>query len=344
MTTLNTTVGTYAEQFAYNLQKRAHDLKQDLTIMSDSCKISKEHFEFLLNSATFKIDKSPLLKEDQIYECFYKEFNFYYLLFNKKLNSYYIDFFAGFEEGKKDLLDKITPVVDKVDSFVTWAIGIDNHGDLITKNIKIDAPGPIYPSFYPQLTTDIANLIQEYLASTASILLLIGKPGTGKTNFIRKVILDTNSDVLLTYNDDLAQRSDVLFTHFYDSKERFLIVEDADTYISARTEGNAAMKKLLNITDGLTSNKNKKVIFSTNLPNLASIDPALLREGRCFGVLHFDPHTKEEAKLVAKDLGFDEALLTKNTYTLAELFALKNPITSFHKEEKSYGGMGFVRQ
>ena len=137
--------------------------------------------------------------------------------------------------------------------------------------------------------------MKKYLESKSSILILIGPPGTSKTNFIRQLLSAANESVLLTYSEDL-KKADKLFSHFYDSPEKFLIIEDADTYIERRGDGNSNMKQVLNITDGLTANPSKKVIFSTNLPSLNRVDPALLRPGRCFEKLQFSRQIDGEFK------------------------------------------------
>ena len=44
--------------------------------------------------------------------------------------------------------------------------------------------------------------------------------------------------------------------------------------------------RILMIADGVVRAQNRKIIFTTNLPNIGSIDDALLRPGRCFATMH----------------------------------------------------------
>lgn len=205
-----------------------------------------------------------------------------------------------------------------------WVTGVDSCGDLITKELSIEIINSYNPALYPFMNgVDIKEYAKKFLESKSSILLLIGPPGTGKTNFIRQLLAATNESILLTYSEDL-KKMDSLFSYFYDSPERFLIIEDADTYIEKRENGNSNMKQLLNITDGLTANYKKRVIFSTNLPSLSMVDPALVRPGRCYDVLDFSAYTNEDLINACNSLNIDSSELDDKPYTLAELYSIKN--------------------
>lgn len=208
----------------------------------------------------------------------------------------------------------------------SWVTGVDNYGDLEIKSFSIKEINEYKSEFYPFMKGEhIADFAERYVNSKSSILLLIGPPGTAKTNFIRQLLSCTNESVLLTYSDDL-KKTDKLFSYFYDSPEKFLIIEDADTYIEKREDGNTNMKQLLNITDGLTANPDKKVIFSTNLPSLSRVEPALLRPGRCFERLEFDRLQSNDLKAAVNCIGAEyfKDLDYSKSYSIAELFAIKN--------------------
>jgi ATP-dependent 26S proteasome regulatory subunit len=50
----------------------------------------------------------------------------------------------------------------------------------------------------------------------------------------------------------------------------------------------------------------RKIIFTTNLPNIGDIDEALLRPGRCFGSINIRTLQRDEAaRLIAKLCGED---------------------------------------
>jgi len=105
------------------------------------------------------------------------------------------------------------------------------------------------------------------------------------------------------------------------------------------------MKKLLNITDGLTAKKEKKVIFTSNLNNLADVDEALLREGRCYKAIHVDALHKEQAVKVLNRcdrLDLEESL--PDRITLANLFALLAGRRENESTELVNTGFGFQQR
>ena len=113
-------------------------------------------------------------------------------------------------------------------------------------------------------------------------------------------------------------------------------MEDADTFLESRQDGNTMMHKFLNVSDGLISAADKKLVFSTNLPNVRDIDSALLREGRCFDVVQFRPLTRKEALAVVEETGTGRVLQDGQEFTLAEIFK------SQPSGNKQTRGMGFV--
>jgi SpoVK/Ycf46/Vps4 family AAA+-type ATPase len=159
----------------------------------------------------------------------------------------------------------------------------------------------------------LSDYYDTYLSSDSNVLILLGPPGTGKTSFLRGLLHHAQSDALISYDPDIL-RDDEIFADFMSGQERFMILEDADTFLASRTKsGNTVMHKFLNVGDGLLSTKGKKIVFTTNLPSIRDIDDALMRPGRCFDVLRFGKLTPEEAKVVRPDYSGTESI------SLAEL-------------------------
>lgn len=192
---------------------------------------------------------------------------------------------------------------------------------------------------YPFLGDEtIEEYYNRFIESSASILLLIGPPGTGKTTFIRGLLHHAQRNAIVTYDEKILER-DYVFAQFIEGDAGVMVIEDADNFLRPRDEGNGMMHRFLNVGDGLICLKGKKLIFSTNLPSVRDVDEALTRPGRCFDVIGFNNYTLEEAKILAGKLNipFDEKESKLDTYSLAEVF-YKQQNTNPKKEKK----MGFV--
>jgi SpoVK/Ycf46/Vps4 family AAA+-type ATPase len=111
-----------------------------------------------------------------------------------------------------------------------------------------------------------------------------------------------------------------VFASFIEGEASVMVMEDADAFLRARSDGNSMMHRFLNVGDGLVTTKGKKLIFSTNLPSIRDVDAALVRPGRCFDILHFDNLDKEQSIRLAKKVGIDVKRITKDKYSIAELF------------------------
>lgn len=176
------------------------------------------------------------------------------------------------------------------------------------------------PSFYPWLDRSISQFSREYMASNAPVLILTGPTGTGKTTFIRSIAKEVNA-VCLTVSDLHIASNPLLFDTYKerikkaimtdDPRPHILVLEDVDTLLLSRARNNREMSRFLNESKGLGSNKNIKIIFSTNVTDVSVIDTALVRPGRCFRMCDCRNLTIEEAMKVRRDLKFDDIDLTK---------------------------------
>ena len=202
------------------------------------------------------------------------------------------------------------------ESYIEWMYSSDGS----SVNVPLRTDRTPLSEMYPFLGEEsIEDYYDRFLKSDASILLLIGPPGTGKTTFIRGFLQHTGSSAVVTYDATILEK-DYVFAQFIEGEATVMVMEDADTFLKARNDGNSMMHRFLNVGDGLVTTKGKKLIFSTNLPSIRDVDAALIRPGRCFDILHFDNLSKEDAIVLAKKVGIDHKKLTKDNYSIAEIF------------------------
>lgn len=207
----------------------------------------------------------------------------------------------------------------RVGSMIEWVY--NSNGESISVPLS---SRPVIRAAFPFIDKaefpSIDDYLDAYIDSNASILILIGPPGTCKTTLIKHMIQRSGDDAKVTYDPKILSE-DGFFAEFIGDTSRFLVMEDADEFLSARNEGNTMMHKFLNVSDGLISAHDKKLVFSTNLPSVSSIDDALMRPGRCFDVLQFRALTRDESQAVLDEIGDTRVLPDGNQFTFAEIFA-----------------------
>ncbi len=170
--------------------------------------------------------------------------------------------------------------------------------------------------FYPFLGDEPINYFDRFLNSSSGILLMIGPPGTGKSTFLRSLILHSGKDASMVF-DEATMRSPDMLSTFYGSTHRILALEDADNFLTPRESGNADLAGLLNYADGVVADPTKKIVISTNLSSVNKVDPAILRKGRCYDIIQFQELTPEQASL-AREAADLEPVTFEKSLVLAE--------------------------
>lgn len=219
------------------------------------------------------------------------------------------DVVAKWYEGVTDKFEEVTNTIE-------WMYSSDGQ------SIEVPIRGDRKPvdEMYPFLEDrTLEQYYTDFLDSSASILLLIGPPGTGKTTFIRGLLQHADTSAMVTYDASILAK-DYIFAQFIEGDKNIMVIEDADNFLGARADGNDMMHKFLNVGDGLVTTKGKKLIFSTNLPSIKDVDSALIRPGRCFDIVHFGTMNEEQAAKLAAKLNLTYETKPDGKYSVADLF------------------------
>lgn len=213
---------------------------------------------------------------------------------------------------------------------------LTSKGELENAGIEELADDVLVDEAYPELAGGVSQFIAQYLDARETVLVLQGPPGTGKTRLIRAILGEISrrrggeAQALYT-GDKKALECDQIFVKFITGWDDAFVVEDADHLLKPRSEGNEHLHRFLTIADGVVRSQGRKIIFSTNLPNVGDLDDALVRPGRCFARVFVRQLTVSEAQALITKLCCGNAALQEKAmerlgtapragYSLAEIY------------------------
>ncbi len=276
---------------------------------------------------------------------------------------------AAIKNAIRDIRSNFNMIVDnKCNINVRWYYMQERRRvDYTTIPETID--DSVLPESYPYIE-DLDAYVKAYLKSTEPVLVLVGTTGTGKTKILRHIVREIAKNIVekrkaktptslshdpyevdedaltptFSYTNDVkAISNDEIFVDFLsDGNISGLILEDMDNTLKPREDGNDVMSKLLSASDGFITNYNKKILVTTNIASINTIDEAFRRPGRCFDLVKTRKLNIEEAVNLLKVLTPDKwehvyNNMSDSEYSLAEIYKLVKDDKIQHRTHKIMG-------
>ena len=196
-----------------------------------------------------------------------------------------------------------------------------------------------YNDDFAEVDVKIQTFLNE--PETNGIVLLHGKPGTGKTSYVRYLI--KNLEKLIIYiplhlMDILSDPGFLEFMANYDKS--ILIIEDCEDMLRPRNDTtftNQSLTNLLNLGDGLLSDALCIKVICTFNADLHDIDQAILRKGRMIARYEFKELSLPKTQQLLNSL--DKNIIASAPMTLADIY---NAEPNDFSGKKSPSKIGFI--
>jgi hypothetical protein len=267
----------------------------------------------------------------------YQHINIYYVLYEDLFIYFNMANFSVKLLFRKTGQEKLDPIIAGLLQFTyrkavnksEISLLVYKDGSIATKTMTLSKPRLNINDNYNDDFKIIHQAIVKRLTKNndKGLVLLYGKPGTGKTSYIRYLLASTKKKaIFLPPNMAAAITSPDLIAILIDNPNSIFIIEDAENIIMDREqEGQSPVSALLNITDGLLADcLNLQLICSFNT-DISKVDKALMRKGRLIAKYEFKELVTEKAQALSNKLGF------KN-----EIFTPMNLTAIYNQEEKDF--------
>jgi SpoVK/Ycf46/Vps4 family AAA+-type ATPase len=260
------------------------------------------------------------------------------------------EMFIVYPSNIKDLhLKDFEQFIDIADSSKIHLFVKNRYDEYVFEPIKMTIPENINIELnYGKKFLEVEKHIIERLnKNDKGLYMFHGAPGAGKSTFLKYLTTKVNKDFIYipaTMIESFVNNPSTLST-LLQKKNSVLILEDAEKTIVKRmgdSYDSSAVTSLLNLSDGILGDILKcPLILTYNCPK-QDIDEALRRKGRLQVDYEFGPLDIDDAKKLAKNLGFSKKEIDEHItkeMVIAEIYNLtkKTEMGETKKEEKRIG-------
>ena len=194
---------------------------------------------------------------------------------------------------------------------------IANSNRMSTRSMDISRPKLSIEDNYNDDFLSVHKTILNRLRKEKDkgLVLLHGKPGTGKTSYIRYLVTKIKKQVIFLPPNMAASITDPeLMNVLIDNPNSIFVIEDAENIIIDRNRnGSSSVSALLNLADGLLSDCLNIQIVCTFNTDLSRVDSALTRKGRLIAKYEFTELEVHKAQALSNKLGFSSVISTPMT-------------------------------
>lgn len=125
---------------------------------------------------------------------------------------------------------------------------------------------------------------------------------------------------------------------------RVLVIEDGAQFFASNCRDQAGFARLLNMADGIIGQGIRMVFLLTANEKVDSLDPAVVRPGRCIQWLDFPVFDYEEASRWCTEKGILPPEDPADCQTLAQLYAHLNNYELNHEQRGAFGFLATSRE
>lgn len=247
-----------------------------------------------------------------------------YIVFNLNRKDAYFAM-EGFNlEEIQEIMNLVTPKFKKKSQRKGRVCALLKGVDGVTvSDLGIAGSGIIEENYAPAVIEDYKFLIKDLASKTPKgrLVILNGKPGGGKSYFVRGLIDAVEHSIFLIVPSSLiGHLSDPSFMPAMLSLQEdekapiILVLEDADASLLPRGSDNmSTISDMLNFADGIVGNIiDLRIIATTNAKKM-EIEPALLRKGRLSKNISIEALAPEQLKKIFCRITEQAELSPENT-------------------------------